>query len=177
MKTSLRLRRSYRHAAFSLVEVVLALGVVSFAIVAILGVFPVGLSLGHSAQDETRAPQIAQSIFGALAAQNVKRDPSGQPVLDGNGHLQLNDAAKLPGVVAPIDLSSSADVLIYASNDGTVSDSNPGATYAITIRLNNAPAGFDPDFANQVTVSIGWPAIAPAAIQTKRDFVRIISKY
>jgi hypothetical protein len=167
---------SPRRDAFSLVEVVLALGVVSFAIVAILGVFPVGLSLGHSAQDETRAPQIAQSIFGALAAQNLKR-VGGQPELDGNGHLQLNNAARIPSVAGPIDLTSSADVLIYARNDGTLSDSDAGATYAITIRLNNAPAGFEPSFANQVTVSIGWPALAPVAARTTRDFVRIISKY
>src|SRR5437588_10791841 len=66
----LRMRPSdVRRRAFSLVEVVLALGVISFAIVAILGIFPIGLSTGHSAQDETRAPQIAQMILSSLTAQ------------------------------------------------------------------------------------------------------------
>src|SRR5437763_9606573 len=55
--------------AFSLVEVVLALGVVSFAIVAILGLIPTGLQTSHSSQDETRAAQIAQSILATFSGQ------------------------------------------------------------------------------------------------------------
>jgi len=47
--------KSNAGAGFSLVEVVLALGVVAFAIVAILGIVPTGLSSSHGAQDETRA--------------------------------------------------------------------------------------------------------------------------
>ena len=42
-----------RGHAFSLVEVVLALGVVSFAIVAILGVVPLGLQTGHDAANQS----------------------------------------------------------------------------------------------------------------------------
>ncbi len=172
----------HRQSAFSLVEVVLALGVISFAIVAILGVIPIGLATSHSAQDETRAPQIAQNVFGSLVAQNLIRNAAGQPVLDGNQHLQLNNAAKIPGVTSAIDLTGSASVTIYASNDGQVSDSAAGATYTVTIGLNNSPTGFDSPsgsefFANQVTVSVAWPASAAPANQTKRDFVRIISKY
>ncbi len=39
--------------AFSMVEVVLALGIIAFGVVAILGVIPVGLSTGRSAQGDT----------------------------------------------------------------------------------------------------------------------------
>ncbi len=59
----------FRSMAFSLVEVVLALGIVSFAIVAILGLIPTGLQTSHSSQDETRAAQIAQSILATFAGQ------------------------------------------------------------------------------------------------------------
>src|SRR5205823_11915436 len=55
--------------AFSLAEVVIALGVITVGIIAVLGVFPIALQTGHSAQDETRAAHIAQSIFGSLVAQ------------------------------------------------------------------------------------------------------------
>ena len=58
-----------RQLAFSLVEVVLSLGVIAVGVIAILGVFPTALQTGHSAQDETRAPEIAQTIYGSLAAQ------------------------------------------------------------------------------------------------------------
>lgn len=182
MKSSRRTSHEPDRAAFSLVEVVLALGVFGFAIVAILGVIPTGLQTSRGAQDETRAAQIAQSIFGSLAAQNLKRDPAGQPEVDVNGHLQLNDAAKIPGVASPVDLTSGAATTAYATNDGQVTDSAANASYAISIALDTSPAGFDGPvgaevFANQVTLTVAWPGNVPAANQTKRSFTRVITKY
>jgi Tfp pilus assembly protein PilV len=169
--------------AFSLVEVVLALGIISFAIVAILGVFPVGLNTGHSAQDETRAPQIAQMILASLSSQVVKRNATGQPVLDGSGQTQLNDAAKIQcqaNQTVPVDLSTSTKPTtptLYANNDGQLITAATNATYSVTIITDNAPAGFDTGYANKATVVIAWPTNAAAANQTKRDYTRVISKY
>src|SRR5437870_544450 len=70
-----RLRSVHRPNGFSLVEVVLAVGVIAFAIVAILGVVPVGLNTSHSAQDETRAAQIAQDILTSISSQAQTRFP------------------------------------------------------------------------------------------------------
>src|SRR5215467_7670101 len=53
---------------FSLAEVVIALGVITVGVIGVLSVFPTSLQTGHSAQDETRAAHIAQSIFGSLVA-------------------------------------------------------------------------------------------------------------
>ena len=53
---------------FSLVEIVLALGVISFAMVGIMGMLPVALRVGLESQRETRATHIAQSIFSDLKA-------------------------------------------------------------------------------------------------------------
>jgi uncharacterized protein (TIGR02598 family) len=152
---------------FSLVEVVLALGVISFAIVAILGVFPVGLSTGHSAQDETRAPQIAQMILSSLAAQ--------APTQFNNVLVPLPNNQTLA-----VDLTSSGSPTtpsLYADNNGQLMTNATNATYAITIITDNAPAGFDSGYANKVTVVVAWPANAAAANQTKRDYTRIVSKY
>jgi uncharacterized protein (TIGR02598 family) len=154
-------------SAFSLVEVVLALGVISFAILAILGVFPVGLSTGHSAQDETRAPQIAQMILSSLA---------------GQASTQFNNVfIPLPSnQTLAVDLTSSASPgtpNLYADNNGQLVTTAANATYAVTIITDNAPTGFDTGYANKVTVVVAWPANAPAANQTKRDYTRIISKY
>jgi len=151
-------RDKFRNA-FSLVEVVLALGVISFAIVAILGVFPVGLTTGHSAQDDTRAPQIAQMILSSLSAQ---------------ASTQFNNVLiPLPGnQTVAVDLTSSASPTtpnLYADNNGQLATAATNATYAVTIITDNAPAGFDIGYANKVTVIIAWPANAPAANQTKRD--------
>lgn len=182
MKSLQLLKLKTLTSGFSLTEVVLALGVVGFAIVAILGVIPLGLQTSRGAQDETRAAQIAQSIFGSLTTQNLKRDSTGQPQLDANSHLQINDAAKIPGVAGSINLATSTTTQAYATNDGKITDAIANATYSINIGLNTSPAGFDPPagtevFVNQVTLTVGWPANAPAANQTKRSFIRIISKY
>ncbi len=62
--------------AFSLVEVVIALGVVAFAIVAIFGALPVGLNASHSSQDDTRSGQIAQDVLTSLASQAQTNYPN-----------------------------------------------------------------------------------------------------
>jgi uncharacterized protein (TIGR02598 family) len=57
-------------AAFSLVEVVLALGVIAISLVAILGVFPVGLSSNRTSVSDTRAAELANAIFATIDAQS-----------------------------------------------------------------------------------------------------------
>ena len=158
---------SFRKAAFSLLEVVIALGVITVGIVGILGVFPTALQTGHSAQDETRAAHIAQSVFGSLVA----------------GAPSQFSAVPLPPTSVLIDLTAShpspTPPALYADNYGSLISSATDATYAIFIYTNSAPPGFTtvPPTANQVTVRVAWPANAPAANQTLRDYVRIVSKY
>lgn len=53
-----------KERAFSLVEVVLAIGVVAFAFVAILGLLPAGMTQFRQAVDTTVCAQIAQRVIG-----------------------------------------------------------------------------------------------------------------
>jgi len=55
-----------RQSAFSLVEIVLALGVVAFSVIAILGLFPVALDAARESQRQTTATLIAQTVFSEL---------------------------------------------------------------------------------------------------------------
>ena len=150
--------------AFSLVEVVLALGVIGFAIVAIIGVIPIGLHTSHSSQDETRAAQVAQAIFSSLASQTQTQF--------NNVQLQRNDNS-----TAVFDLTQSSTATLYVDNDGKLIQTASAAVYSINVTTNSSPAGFDAGYANEVTLAVAWPASAPAANQTKRDFTRILSKY
>jgi Tfp pilus assembly protein PilV len=167
MKRATASRRRARTHSFSLLEVVIALGVITVGIVGILAVFPTALQTGHSAQDETRAAHIAQSVFGSLVAQ--------APSQFNNVQIRLSD----PLTLSPsIDLTTTSSYTLYAGNDGQLTNSAANATYAITIYTNNSVPGFtDPASANAVTVRVAWPATAPAANQTFRDYVRIVSKY
>ena len=168
MKFSILSARCAKRLGFSLAEVVIALGVIAIAVVAILALFPAALQTGHSAQDETRAAHIAQSVFGSLVAQ--------APSQFSNVRLPLYP---LPSPSpSTINLTTSSSYPLYADNDGQLSNSAASATYAITIYTNNSVPGFtDPASANEVTVRVAWPANAPVANQTFRDYVRIISKY
>jgi len=169
MKTQFGNRRPCH--AFSLVEVVLALGVIAIVITTILGLVPVALRTGHSAQDETRGAEIAQTIFGSLVAQAPSQFSNIQLPLPGNTTLS-------PAI--DLNASSPPTTMLYAGNDGQLMQlQSADAAYAITIFTNNSPPGFtDVGYANEVTVRVAWPANAPtAANQTIRDFVRIISKY
>jgi uncharacterized protein (TIGR02598 family) len=154
-----------RTRSFSLIEIVIALGVIAVGVVGVLAVFPTALQTGHSAQDETRAAQIAQSVFGSLVA----------------GATSQFNAVPLPPTSLSIDLTaSSAPTLptLYADSAGNLIPNSTNSAYAIFIYTNNAVPGFtDPASANLVTVRVAWPANAPGANQTFRDYVRIISKY
>ena len=165
MKRATASRRRARTHSFSLLEVVIALGVIAVGIVGVLAVFPTALQTGHSAQDETRAAHIAQSVFGSLVA----------------GATSRFNAAPLPPTPLSIDLTASSSPTsptLYADNDGNLIPNSTNSAYAIFIYTNNAVPGFtDPASANLVTVRAAWPANAPAANQTFRDYVRIVSKY
>src|SRR5947209_16405297 len=153
-----------RRSAFSLVEVVLALGIVSFAIVAILGLIPTGLQTSHSSQDETRAAQIAQSILSTMASQAQTQfnsisfqqyDPNGSPLspisfdLSSLNGTSTGWAANNEGEV----FASASPARFLSPPSGPPSkaaDTSP--TYSLQISFNNSPAGFDSGYANEVTV-------------------------
>jgi hypothetical protein len=173
MKCSIASERCAKWLGFSLAEVVIALGVIAVGIVGILAVFPTALQTGHSAQDETRAAQIAQTIFGSLVGQALSQFNNVQFLLSDNTTRST----------PPIDLTTSSGatpaLTLYAANDGELTQDTTKAVYAIFIYTNNSVPGFtDPASANLVTLRVAWPpATAPAANQTYRDYVRIISKY
>ena len=171
MKYSILSVRYSKRLGFTLAEVVIALGVIAIAVVAILAVFPAALQTGHSAQDETRAAHIAQTIFGSVVAQ--------APSQFSNMQIPLS-----AGVSPSINLTNlPSSYTLYAGNDGQLTNSTTNATYAIMIYTNNSVPGFtDPTSANEVTVRVLWPFVpnqgpTPAPNQTYRDYVRIISKY
>jgi uncharacterized protein (TIGR02598 family) len=171
VKRTTQILQRERPLGFSLVEVVLALGVISVAIVAILGLIPIGLQTGHSSQDDTRAAQIAQTVLAGMASQAQT----------------AFSAVKVPvlvGTAPSVDLTTSSTTQLFANNNGALLQSAAGATYNVTIisDSNVTSDGFDTGFANKVTVQLRWPAdsnpgATPLPSQTYRDFVRIISKY
>ncbi len=127
-----------RLPAFSLIEVVLALGIIAFALVAILGMIPVALESNRASIDETRATEIAGQVFATLSSQ-----PFEAISLCGNG-INLSAA----------DASASSALTIYATRAGELQNSPNETAYLIRLRFNNAPSATVRGDANEVQVII-----------------------
>jgi uncharacterized protein (TIGR02598 family) len=159
-----------RRSAFTLVEVVLALGIVSFAIVAILGVLPSGLATSHSSQNDTRAAQIAQDIFTSLASQaQVSFDSQcvvAEPATTTASDFSYN-----------MRLKGSNTYTFSADNDGHLAvpagNNYSAYPYQVTVSTAPDPAGFASGKASLVTLQVAWQPFS----QNSRTFVRIITRY
>lgn len=67
------LRRT--RAGFSLMEITVAIGVIAFGLIAILGLLPVGMKSGREAIDATRTSLIAQDVFNRVRASTMSNIP------------------------------------------------------------------------------------------------------
>jgi hypothetical protein len=113
--------------------VVLALGVIAVGVIAILGAFPTALQTGHSAQDETRAPEIAQTIFSSLVAQASSQF--------NNVRFLLSDGVTLfPGPPSPSINPNPASliILLYARQRRSTHQFCNQCRLLITIYTNNS---------------------------------------
>jgi len=70
------LRKNF--AAFSLVEVTVAIGVIAVALIAILGLVPIGMKSGREAVDATRTSLIAQDVVNRVRATMTSNDSTSQ---------------------------------------------------------------------------------------------------
>ncbi len=163
-----------RRRAFSLIEVVLALGIVSFALVAILGLMSVGLDSSRDSIDDTAVALLGQDAYNRVRT----------------------DVAKLYNQSSS---SSSATTSFtqsyYYDRDGRYV-SNPDATaifyhaYASVAPLNSPPANLDPATSSPrfpddypllgATVAVRWPvtttSATPPATNAKSTFTFLLAK-
>jgi len=107
-------RRRATGRAFTLIETVLAIGIVSFAFVALMGLLPCGLQVFRKAMDTTLEGQMVQHLVGkmsqtpyadlaGLQGQSFLFDEAGGPVAEGSAdgiysaNVSLNAQPALPG--------------------------------------------------------------------------------
>jgi type II secretory pathway pseudopilin PulG len=145
-----RLRSAY---AFSLVEVVLALGVASFAILAIVSLVPYGLQSSKESLDESAAINVLSEVIADRQA-----TPLGLPSVN----------YQLPALT---------NLMPASSNSFGISDSNPSTNTALSASryrvdyVVTAPAtGLGP-FQAQFRVS--WPATGA----NPSDFVEVVATF
>jgi len=140
--------------AFSLIEVTLALGVISFALIGVLGLIPVGMATFRKAVDLSVGSQIVQQVvsdvqqtaFSSLGQSHPLRyfDDQGVEQTGGTGLYQVNvvvdTAAVVPGGSAPAGgnlarliveiVKNPANRALTRGSDGSIQDD---PTHGITV--------------------------------------------
>lgn len=163
-----------RQAGFSLVEAALSLAIVSFAIIAIVGLFPVGLQTARESNRETRATLIARRIVDELQSL-----PATNTSLV-RGTSVTNSDWRITG----LDLSSSwSRILLYdEQGEGLTNQvapesfqnpiTEPGAYFAAEIRVTpNLPR---PGI-SRVQATVEAPSGAPSSRRSRFVFVTFMS--
>jgi len=90
--------KSDRAAAFTLIEVTIAIGIASFAILSMLGVMVVGLKTLRGAIDTTVQAQITQELVATLKQADfstITNASSWNRIYDDRGVVATTDATKL----------------------------------------------------------------------------------
>ena len=138
-----------RHnAAFSLVEVALALGVAAFGLVAIFGLLPIGFSSNQAAVQQTAATNLATEI-----ATDLRQVPSASAIT-------ANPALSTKSPKYAIDASGTGST-VYLDESGTLVSTAVQALYKAVVVLTQPTAG--QRIATYGSIVVSWPAAAPRA--------------
>ena len=122
------LSQSSGPAAFSLIEVILSLGIVSFTCVTLLGLLPLGLNSFHQAMSNNVESQIVQNLAS---------------------NMQLASYAQVGSVT-----SGPYSQPLYFDSDGIARTSASGAIYTVTVKSSTDLSG-TPLFSANATLSSG----------------------
>jgi type II secretory pathway pseudopilin PulG len=156
---------------FSLVEVVLALGVIAFALVGIMGLFPVALKSAQESQRETRATLIAQQIFSDLRT------------LTGTNRLLVRgpSTANASALITNFSLAGNTNIVLSYDIDGKgrtdqISTDSFAGSFPDAAFLANVDVDTNTGIPNlsRVQATIEAPAAAPSTNRSKYTFVTLM---
>ena len=139
--------RRHRHA-FSLVEVTLALGIVTFGLVGVVGVLPTALSAGRQSFDQNRAAAIANTLLSSFRSQSFGSEcyvdeqfSSDGTTPSGNGPTPINFNLA-PSSGGPGTVTFYAKFLSLASDTGNAADTF-GTQRRLLFSASQPPGGAD----------------------------------
>ncbi len=142
-------------AAFTLVEVALAMGVASFCLVAVMALVPLGVDTSQLASDQATASSILTHVLADLRATPTTSPP-------GQSATSLQYAITIPAVGA-----TTTPVVRYFGNSAQQfsSTQTQGASrYRLTVNFPNVtpdpnlPAGAVARTATPISLLVTWPA-------------------
>jgi type II secretory pathway pseudopilin PulG len=145
--------QSQARRAFSLAEVALAIGVAGIALVAVMGMLPVGLKVQQTSVNQTTANEIMAAILNDLRAD--VRLPPGQQKKSQEGVLGYGLHGHWAAVATPDTLFFNVDgTQNGTANSGTNPPAPGGAVFRATITYL-----FPPTATTSIAkVIVSWPA-------------------
>ena len=145
-----------RQGAFSLVEVTLSIGIIAFALVAILGLVPIAQRSGRDAIDDTKFSLIEQDVFTRVRATvntSAQFTTPPSPLI----YYYTNDGVFFAD-------NSSLSTAITSANANHTSLPNFAASVAFGANFANALPNVDNNYLKPVTASVGWPLDSTGAV-------------
>jgi len=117
LRSSARFTESEQsRAAFSLTEVVIAMGVAAVAFTSIIALFPLGLNMSKESYEATQAALIAQTIIGDLSDVGSSQTGGKLIQIKGTNAITTDNYINIPMTVNQNN-SSTADRYIYLAYD------------------------------------------------------------
>ena len=151
-----RRTRAASAAAFSLVEVALALGIAGFCLVAVVGLLPVGINSNQAAFSQTAAASILSHVLADLRATPATVPP-------GIAITSAQYAIPIPADTA--GGASTTKTLYFGDSAQQFSFAPQAATSRYRLTVTFPPAAGD-RAATFVTLLVSWPAAPDPASPT-----------
>ncbi len=130
-------------AAFTLVELALALGLASFCLVSVFGLLSVGFTTSQAASAQTSAQGLVSTIVSELRATAAQASTS--------QHLGLS--------IPPNPVTAPQVASLYFTGSGVLSSAaDPQARYLATVTF--LPNGAGEKAATLAQIKVSWPAAA-----------------
>jgi Tfp pilus assembly protein PilV len=158
-------------AAFSLVELTIALGVISFCLLTIIGLLAIGINSTHSSTTQTAATNLLTAVTSDLeAAPNITPSysqtfSSAKGTVPSPGGVHGISGSPVYGLTLPAGASATLQTYkFYVGENGITNSSAAASLYQINIWIS--PAGTSSNPTHQETfarVLISWPASAAYA--------------
>lgn len=148
------LRHSPRNSAFSLVEVTMAIGIVGFCLLTLMGLLPTGLNALNDASRETTDAQIVQQIVSQAMLTPFSQIPKmlkdNSPTWYDEGGLKLTESNTRPH----FEVSLEQLATVYPGSD-QAADKQGGklAESITTIRISIKPLAYGQEKSYVVNVS------------------------
>ena len=154
-------------AAFSLVELSIALGVITFCLLTIIGLLAIGINSTHSSTTQTAATNLLTAVTSDLeSVPNIT--PAYTPVaakgtVASPGGLHGINGSPVYGLTIPVGGSSTTTTTtLYVGENGLTNSTAAASLYRVSIWITPANNSTYPTHQETFArVLISWPAAAP----------------